>query len=277
MAFISDVILEDISIPPAPAIIQQLQEQLQKEEQVLMDIANIIAQDMGISSLVLRTVNSSYFGLKVKIRSIQHAASLLGIRNTVNIVNGLVLRRTFEEMDGPNPPNFWESPSNIAMVSANIAQSISRVPSDEAYMLGLFHNSGHALMMQRFSDYRTFYNENANLEGTIITHLENERYQTDHAVLGYYLARSWGLDPKIAELIGAHHSVHEVLASDETTREGILLAILKMAEHIDKQFWGQVIDHEWEQIKDVVLGYVGISEPDFIDLQEDMQDQLISG
>ena len=272
-------LIDGIKIPPAPFIVTKLQEELQKDDPILADVANIVAQDVAISALVLRTVNSAFFGLRVKVNSIQQATSLLGIHNTLNIVTGLALRRTFETSGTASPPNFWDSPANVAMVSAKIARVIGGVPQFEAYMLGLFHNAGHGLLMQKFSDYPAFLQENLNSVRGVITDLEEQQYNTNHAVLGYFLARSWGLERDIVEIIRDHHNAVEKLTENggKVTKEGSLLAILKMAEHIDKLFWSITPDHEWEQGKEVILGYVGMSEPDFDDLRDDMSDMLISG
>ena len=272
-------LIEGIKIPPAPFILQQLHQELQKDEPVLLEIANIISQDVGMSALILRTVNSPYFGLRAKVHSIQHATNLLGMKYTINIIAGLLLRRTFEESEGANPPNFWDSPANIAMVAANIARVLSCCEPDEMYMLGLFHNAGHALLIQRFSDYKAFLENNINKEDMVITVIEDKQYNTDHAVLGYYLAQSWGLDRLLSEVIRDHHNTTERLTErgGEVSAEGIRLAVLKMAEHVDKLFWGMDPDREWLQIEDVVIDYLGISKPDFDDIKADMLDKLISG
>ncbi len=272
-------LIEGITIPPAPFILKQLHQELQKDEPVLMDIANIISQDVGMSALILRTINSPFFGLRTKVRSIQHAASLLGITYAINIVTGLSLKRTFEESEGANPPNYWDSPTNIAMIAADVARGVSGVEPDEMYMLGLFHNAGHALLSQRFPDYKEFLKKNVNREDIIITEIEDQQYNTDHAVLSYYLARSWKLDSHIVEVIRDHHNTKEQLTEmdGEACTKGRLLAILKIAEHVDKIFWKMDPDSEWVQIENVVLDYLGMSKPDFDDLQADMLDKLISG
>lgn len=269
-------IIDGIKIPPAPFTLQQLQRELEKEDPALMDLANIIAQDVGISALLLKTVNSPFFSLRAKVHSIMHAASLLGMKNMVNIVAGLELCRSFEEKDGQSPPNFWESPTHVAMVAADVARKLTDMEPDVMYMLGLFHNSGHALMMQRFPDYDVFLNQHMNSEDGIISQLEDQKYQTNHATLGYFLARSWGIDKDAAEVIRDHHLAPERLneKGSEVTTQGTMLAVLKVAEHIDKLFWGMDPDHEWEHIEGLVLDYIGISKPDYVDLQIDMLEKL---
>lgn len=273
----TEKLIQGITIPPAPEILKQLHQQLQVDNPSLIAISNIIAEDVGMSALVLRTVNSAMYGLRQKVKSINHAASLLGINNTVNIVAGLALKKTFEESDGANPPNYWDSPANIALVAAAIAEKLPGVDKDEAYMLGLFHNVGHALMMRRFPDYRDFLNE-ALVSDMKITVAEEEVYQTNHAIVGYFLAKSWELEDYVADLILHHHDVDTKLrmGTVEEERQGMLLAALKMAEHIDKEFWGYLPDVEWDSIEEQILDFTGMSKPDFDDLSADLGEQLIS-
>lgn len=272
-------ILAGAKIPPAPHVLNRLHRELQKDEPVLSEMANILAQDVGLSALVLRSVNSPFFGLRTKAKSIQHATSLLGMRNVVNIVAGLALRRAFDENGGANPPNYWDSPFNVAMAATSVARAVRFPNPDEAYMLGLFHNAGHLLLVRYFEDYRAFMTAHINDTDQLFATQEDNRYNTNHAVLGYFLARAWGLDKKVANVIRDHHSIQERFSMKRIAAEEelSLLAILKIAEHIDKLFWGYQPDHEWLSIQDQVLDYIGLSEQDFNDLQQDINDNLIGG
>ncbi|OAI14119.1 hypothetical protein A1507_15685 [Methylomonas koyamae] len=271
--------LKNIKIPPAPHVLDKLHKELQKDEPALEAVAEILAQDIGLSALVLRSVNSPYFGLRTKAVSIQHATSLFGLRNIVNIVAGLALRRVFEEVEGANPPNFWDSPLNVAMAAAAIARAVFYSRPDEAYMLGLFHNAGHPLLTQHFAGYAEFMSQHINAADQSICAAEDRQYQVEHAVLGYYLARAWGLDKRIANVIRDHHQVKERFAAGDRgdPSELSLLAILKMAEHIDKLFWGYQPDYEWLEIQDLILNFVGLSEQDFAELHQDIADNVLGG
>ena len=209
----------------------------------------------------------------------EHAVNLLGIKYTVNIVSGLLLRKTIEESDGKNPSNYWDSPTNVSMVAANITRSIGYGDPDKMYVIGLFHNASHALLTYRFPDYNEFLDDNLNHQELLITELEDRHYNTDHALLGFHLSNTWGLEPDFSEVIKQHHNIQAILSqtSEEVSDKGIMLSILKMAEHVDKLFWGMSPDWEWERIESSILDYMGMSKPDFDDLTSDMMDKLISG
>ena len=54
-----------------------------------------------------------------------------------------------------------------------------------------------------------------------------------------------------------------------------MMAILKMAEHIERHHSGVDPDHEWEREREAVLGHLGLSEVDFEDLRVEVLDQLM--
>ncbi len=271
-------ILGSVKIPATPAVFMELHELMQKDEPDIDEVSAAISKDMGLAALVLKTVNSPFFGLRAKAKSIRQATTLLGLLNISNIVAGLALRRAMEDSGAPTPEHYWESPVNIGMVSAKLSRQFAGVSPDEAYMLGLFHNAGVPLMMMRFDDYlKTMGDAEASMVD--VTQLEDERYKTNHAVIGYFVCRSWGLPEHVGELILRHHDVIEVLAENggAMSKTGISLAVLKMAEHIDRRYWGKADDPEWDRWGEQVLAYAGISSTDFEDIVEDMTELLAAG
>jgi len=76
-----------------------------------------------------------------------------------------------------------------------------------------------------------------------------------------------------------HHQANEqldehLLAQDDDIENG-LMAVLKIADHLDKVDRGIETDYEWARVSESVLGYLGLSELDFDDLKEDMLERLL--
>ena len=271
-------IIEGMKIPPEPYILRKLNKLIQQDEPNIQEVAGLIAQDIGISALVLRTINSALFGMRSKVQSIQHATNLLGVNNIVNIVCGVHLKQSLESDENEVTRNFWESQSNIAMIGASISHTIAEMDADEIYIVGLFHDAGHALLVNHFSDYRELLENHLNDEAAQITEIEDQRYNTNHATIGYFLALSWGLDRRLARVIRDHHRTLERLDENysESSDEQTMLAVLKMSEHIDKCFWG-IHDYEWLSIGQPVLEFLGLSYPDYEEIKLDILDKLNGG
>ncbi len=268
-------ILKDLKIPPAPDIILQLQQELHSDHPSLETIGDIIQKDAAISGLVLKTVNSPLFGLRAIIQSIPQAIMLLGFNYIVNIVQGLVIRQALGQSNAL-PPRFWESSSNMALLMVALSKRLFDAGAEEAYLLGLFHNVGHAMIAQRQDDYADFIAANDNDPEHTLTWIEDDYYNFNHASVGYYLARNWGLPEGLRNIILNHHQASEFLESEGgAEHEQALMAVLKMAEHIERRHAGIDPDHEWEREREAVLGCFALSDLDFEDLRVEVLDQLM--
>ncbi len=175
-------------------------------------------------------------------------------------------------MDG-----IWFSPANVAMVSAKLARQLGGAAPDQAYLLGLFHDVGKVLMLRKHKDYLDAFDQ-ANQEGVSIVTVEDSRYNTNHAVLGYLVSRSWSVPKDISQLILHHHNVNELLENGHAANSTNLnlLAIFAIAELTDHRFLGGPHKLEWELHGNSVLTYLGIDEWELEDLVEDMTEMLMA-
>jgi HD-like signal output (HDOD) protein len=262
--------LQGISVPPQPQIMVDLQMEQYMPDPDLEVIARLIAQDPGLSGALLKVVNSSYFGLSNKIASIQRAVNLLGSRSVINLINALSIKGEMSDDTIVTLNRFWDTAQDVAMTCLTLAKRTGAQAVDEAYALGLFHDCGVPLMLKRFPNYMAVLEEAYASAGPDcrVVDTENNAFNTNHAVVGYYTAKSWRLPQHVTDAIANHHNALAIF-SDESSRNPQLknlLAILKMAEHICSSYrvlGNQSVDHEWNAISHLVLDYVGLSDYDF--------------
>jgi len=122
------------------------------------------------------------------------------------------------------------------------------------------------LMAARFPDYWDIIVSSYHAVSArhSITAQENERYSTNHTVVGYFVAKAWHLPREIAEAIRFHHNPDFVRETPRAVRT--LLCILKIAEHIVGVYHvvgGQRDDREWPSFTRLALDHFGLSEYDF--------------
>lgn len=269
-------ILRQVKISPAPDLLLELNQLMLSEAKDISLIADLVSKDAGISALVIKTVNSPLYPVRSQVSSIKQAIGLLGIGFITNIITGLLLKQDLA--GGVNLPRYWEAPSNIALIMSRLSKQLLDCSTDDAYLIGLFHNTGHALIQQKDADYTDFYMEHINHTDLSIAELENAQYGFDHAVLGFYLAKSWGVAEHISQVILNHHRVEEMLETgnrsvEENCMKG-LLAILKLAEHLE---WEQVTGeryHEWTRVGQTVLDYLLLSDDDYEDIRQEIFEYL---
>ncbi|MCH4868109.1 HDOD domain-containing protein [Pseudomonas sp. TMW22089] len=271
--------LQGISVPPQPQIMVDLQMEQYMPDPDLEVIAGLIAQDPGLSGALLKIVNSPYYGLSNKIASIRRAVTVLGSRTVINLINAQSIKGEMTDDTIVTLNRFWDTAQDVAMTSLTLAKRTGTQALDEAYALGLFHDCGIPLMLKRFPDYMRVLEQGYASAGTgsRVVDTENRHFNTNHAVVGYYTAKSWRLPAHLTEAIANHHNALAIFSDDSSRNSQLknLLAILKMAEHICAShtvLGNQREDHEWNSIRHLVLDYIGLSDYDFDNLKESIRE-----
>lgn len=259
-----------IQIPPQPAILLEIEQLIGKPNNNLAAIGKLIHKDVGLSAAILKLVNSPLYRPHAPTTSIGKALSVIGLNQVTNLVKGIALRNAIGGQELAYE-KFWERSQEIATLSAIIAGkqiSACNIAPDQAYMAGLFHECGIPILMQRFPDYCREFGLNEGLNWPDHRR-EDLRYRTDHAVVGYLVARHWGLPQFICQAIRHHH---ELLQVDHAART--MVSILQTARYLQSRIHRQP-DPAWEPIRQHALEEICIEEKGAAEFFEDVIDSFV--
>lgn len=270
---ITEKLLKGIDIPPQPHILQLIMSEQKKIDPDLRKIANEVSKDVAISAAMLRAVNSPLFGLSKKLTSISQAVMLLGLRNSINLITGLSLRSSMMKNSKINLNRFWIAATDTALICSALARRFKIMSADEAHLLGLFHNCGIPLMMQKFTSYAEKLTKLDPQAEELIVDLEEELFNTNHALVGFLVARSWGLPEQIRLAILNHHeeSLIKEAKNDLLTNQ---VAMLTLSEHLCNIYHLENEDITWIRVGNYITEFFSLNEEDLKDLSEDMKDML---
>jgi HD-like signal output (HDOD) protein len=280
MICVDEKILKDIkdgfNIPPKPELLHALHTELASPEPELNKVAKLISSDVATSAAVLKVINSPCYGLARTITDIRQAVMFLGLDSITQLVTGFLLRQAFDQSKCCiKLERFWDTASEIATVATIIGQKIkSKVPVENLHLLGLFHDAGIPAMAMNFSDYITVLGAaNKDYDKSLVAH-EEERYRTNHAVVGFYLSSQWHLPKSMCELILRHHD--RTIFDEQTDPESLLtLATLKMAENIVHTHKRFVAAPDWPYMKSQILAILELDEDDYQDIKEDAEEFMM--
>lgn len=264
-------ILKGFHIPPRPDVLTRFQEERGKPTPNLQNISAIVSSDPGLSAGVIKTINSPYFGLRRKIASIQEAITILGLVNLDNIVTSLALVSAIGNKVALD--RFWDTAMDVALISRDLTKYISNVSENDAFTIGMFHDCGIALMIQRIPDYKAFLKQ-ANADIThALTELEQASYQTDHATVGFLVANTWNLPEHVCRAIQLHHDQRIFTATPRPSEEVLTyIAILKIATYLSHINRGLQDGNDWMFMRQGVLDYLGISADEFGEIESDVRE-----
>ncbi len=259
-------LVKGITIPPRPAALQAVLAEKQKEYPDLNKIAAVIAQDVTLAASVLKTINSPFFGLRRKVTAIKQAVTMLGFASVSNLVTGISIRQATSgsklKLD-----RFWDTATDVAMMASRLSRNLLVGDPEEAYLIGLFHDCGIPLMMLKYPDYKKVLIE-ANDSHTVFTDVEEKYYPTNHTIVGFYVAHSWGVADKVCQAILNHHAPDMLQLDDPEVSS--LLAVMKLAEHICHTHRRLSSDHEWDDHYQEIMEHLGLDEDGYIEVREEM-------
>ncbi len=264
---IDDFLKNGIKIPPRPEVLMEIEKLVNRPGNNAGAVAKLITKDPGLSAAVFKLVNSPFFGLRRPVDDIGQAIVILGITQLTNVVKAFVLRQAIGGNEAAYQ-KFWDRSHDIATLSSIIAAkqlSACNISPDQAYMAGLFHECGVPILMQRFPEYCKAFRLGEGQNWPDFRE-EDRRFNTDHTVVGYLVAKYWHLPDFICQAVRYHHdhlhTEHAALT---------MVSILQLARHVHHRLAG-VTDVQWHLFKDLVLDELGLSEEGLVEYEEDVQE-----
>ena len=179
----------DIDIPAQPQALVQLSLLLADDDINLQAAATLIEGDMALTAAVMKAVNSSLYGLKGRVQSVQQAITYLGMREVAAITFELGLRAAFPPALELEP--LWQRAAHRGLLMGRLANKLA-LDAWAAHSAGLFEECGKAVLFRHAPDhYRAMLRAAAN-DSELVT-LEHTGFGVSHDALGAALCESWGL------------------------------------------------------------------------------------
>ena len=224
-------------IPSPPKTLLDLRSEVLSAAPDMKLIFELIHSDIGLSSSILKVVNSSQFNLPEKVTSIEHAIKLLGISKLKEAIIQPAYRLAISQsIEG------FDDISNHSHYVGVIADIISRFVAFDYeldrsmfYLAGLFHDVGVIVLSLEYSDYWDFYLKN---ESNPLSMLGNEleKYGVSHVSIGVLLAKKWGLPAEVCDAIYLHHHVYDSYKIEASYKSITITEILKLAHSLNYFF-----------------------------------------
>jgi HD-like signal output (HDOD) protein len=226
-------------IPSLPVVVNQVIQLLNTPNSSSAQIADLISYDPGLTSRILRMVNSSAYGIPRQLTNIQQSIALLGY----GAVRGLVLGASVCKMIGKqgaassgnlDVEEFWEHSLMTSFLARRIATLYQLPDADEIFSAAMLHNIGILLL----------YSQAPDIDKVLHSHLKKVQawrysphaFQVEHQALGFThmelgreLAERWQLPLMMQAVMGNYVSPVEDDEDYESAVFSVSLAHYVMA------------------------------------------------
>lgn len=198
-------------LPPLPAVVTRVMQVVNDPNASAEELNRLISMDQGLSSKVLRIVNSAYYGFPRRISTITHAVVILGFSTVRNLVLGVSAFGLLSQKSMPyglNRSKFWEH--TVAAAAAGSVVARHRLPKvrtapEEAFIGGLLHDLGSLFLDSYFPVQYAVAMAFAAREGKTTRDAEGLVLGMDHATVGRRIAEHWNFPPHLTACLGWHH------------------------------------------------------------------------
>lgn len=225
-------------LPSLPVIALEVIE-LTSDANVSMDaLADKIQCDQALAAKIVRTVNSSFYGLRQPCGSVRKALVLLGLGPVKTLALGFSL---ISGMDGLGQKFDWVGYWRRGLYSALAARSLAEASgheqvADESFLAALMQDIGMVAMYEALgASYEEVLVQSGGDHRQLLRR-EIEAFEISHADVGALLAQRWrmpqqlvvpikyhekptaapGETSSIARLVSLGTLVHDVLTSSES-------------------------------------------------------------
>ena len=198
-------ILSCPTLPSLPAVAVRVVELTQRPDASMEELAATIQNDQALAAKVLKTVNSSFYGLRRRCSTINQALVMLGMSTVKSLALGFSLvlsvpRYTGEDFD---LIAYWRRGLYTAVAARCIADAAGKPWADEAFLGGLLQDIGmmamHQALGRRYDRLVAEAGPHRRLGKAELSELE-----VQHPDIGAMLAERWKLPPELVLPVRYH-------------------------------------------------------------------------
>lgn len=232
---IEDVIAKVKDLPTIPVVAARILRLSEKEDSTVEEMVKAIQLDPSVSGRILKAANSAYYSCPRTVTTVKNAIILIGF-NTVKAISVAASVKDLYKPFGLAEKLLWDHSIHVAHTAQELALRSQAVNKDEAFMAGLFHDIGYAIMNRAEPELFGELVSEAWNSGKQTYELESGYFDFSHAELGAAILESWKLPSELAMAARYHHAP---LAAESCGKQARLLAtITGLADSIARKNGG---------------------------------------
>lgn len=225
----------DAKLPDAPSIVMELNDLVADPYTTSNDIARVVSKSPSLASLILKMVNSSFYGFSAKIDQISRAVTMIGNKEISNLAIGICVLKQFSDIDPEILDlNSFVTHSYATGLIARILAAWLNIPQTERlFVTGLLHDVGKLVIYKYFPKHALAIFSRAQHFCKSVYHAEEGILGRCHTWFARELLRKWHLPAALQEAVAFHHAPNKA-------EDRIAAALVQMADLIvNAMGWGR--------------------------------------
>jgi HD-like signal output (HDOD) protein len=209
--FLQKLTHENITLPEIPSIVFELNEVIANPLSSAEDIAQVVHRSPSLTALLLKIVNSPFYGFPSKIDKISLAVTLIGTREISGLALGISIISLFNNIPKEilSMYSFLRHSLACGIISRILAAHKSIPQTEQMFVSGLLHDLGRLILYSHFPEESCNLLSRARLSNRLLYQQESDCLGCNHTHLVKQLLQQWKLPMVLENNVFYHHSPSE--------------------------------------------------------------------
>ncbi|HYA13511.1 MAG TPA: HDOD domain-containing protein [Syntrophales bacterium] len=197
-----------VELSSLPFIYIKINDAVNNPQSSIKDIGEIISGDPGLTSRLLRLVNSPFYGFQSKIDTVSQALLMVGTQQIRDLALATSVISLFKGIPGHlvNMESLWKHSVGCGLAArmlATVGQCKGNV--EFFFTAGIIHDIGRLVIYKQIPETAQKMILQCKDSKKPLFLVEKEVLGFDHSDLGRALAQLWNLPPTLEEVLACHH------------------------------------------------------------------------
>ncbi len=210
-SFVERLNKREIVLPEIPSVVFELNEVIANPLSSADHIARVVNRSPSLTALLLKIVNSSFYGFPSKIDKVSHAVTLIGTREISGLALGISILSIFKNIPKEMIDMYSYLKHSLAcgILSRILAAQKNFGQTEQLFVSGLLHDLGRLILYLYFTEESRNILSRARNGNKLLYEEEHAYLGCDHAQVGKQLMEQWKLPLILENNVLYHHKPSE--------------------------------------------------------------------
>jgi putative nucleotidyltransferase with HDIG domain len=196
-----------LTLPEIPTIVSDLNRVSADPFSSANDIAKIVRKSPSLTAILLRIVNSAFYGFPFKIDNIPRAITLIGSREITGLALGISVMKYFKDVSRKDIDmnSFLMHSLACGLVCRILASQMNMTQTEQMFVAGLLHDIGRLVIYKYFPDQTKILFTVVKNESQSLYNAEKSCLRCRHPEVGKILLNKWKLPKSLTDSVYFHH------------------------------------------------------------------------
>jgi putative nucleotidyltransferase with HDIG domain len=197
----------DIKLPEIPSLIFTLNDTIADPFSSADDIAQVISKSPGLSALLLRIVNSAFYGFPSRIDSISRAVTIIGSKEVSALAVGITTMEIFKDIPKAvfDMPAFTHHSLACGVLARILAAGGNIRNTEQLFVSGLLHDIGRMVIFKYFPQQAGLMLSDASRGKSSLYDMEKAVMGFRHTDIAADLFEKWKFPVALSQNVVYHH------------------------------------------------------------------------